>query len=264
MTNGKEPTFQACADTATVCRAFETTRRRVVLSFTHHRELAALSPTEADRLLDWCEEPLRAGETLPRSTRELRAAVVELRNSDRLRLITDQPSLFPDKRYSILYADPPWQYDHPISSTRRVENQYPTMDIDAICLLPVGTLAADRAMLFLWVPPSFLHKGLRVIEAWGFEFLTSMVWDKQRDGMGYYARQRNEHLLVAHFGDPIVPAPSNLSSSIIAAPRGKHSEKPVEFRAAIERMYPRLPKIELFARASNKGWATWGNEVNAA
>jgi N6-adenosine-specific RNA methylase IME4 len=138
------------------------------------------------------------------------------------------------------------------------------MDIEAICALPVASITAERSMLFLWVPPSFLHKGLRVVGAWGFEFLTSMVWDKERDGMGYYARQRHEHLLLAHHGDPLVPAPSTLSSSIIAAPRKKHSEKPVEFRQAIQRMYPGLPKIELFRREACAGWAGWGNQILAA
>jgi hypothetical protein len=67
------PSPQSCMDAASVCRQFaETSRRREVLSFSHHREVAALPRGEADALLDWCEEPLRAGERLPRSTRELR------------------------------------------------------------------------------------------------------------------------------------------------------------------------------------------------
>jgi len=261
----KGPTFQACADCGMVSRKFETSRRREVLGFTHHREVAALDPATADKLLDWCEEPLKAGEKSPRSTRELRSAAVNERNFDRIRVISEQHALFPEERYPVIYADPPWQYDHALSTTRQIENQYPTMDIDAICSLPVESISADRAMLFLWVPPSFLHKGLKVIEAWGFSFLTSMVWDKERDGMGYYVRQRHENLLFACRGEGIVPAPSTLSSSIVSAPRGEHSVKPEKFAELIERMYPGLPKIELFRRGKPRdGWAAWGNQALAA
>jgi hypothetical protein len=65
------PSFGACRNYATVARAFETSRRRDALSFGHHREVASLSPEDADRLLDWVEEPLCSGGR-PRSTRELR------------------------------------------------------------------------------------------------------------------------------------------------------------------------------------------------
>jgi N6-adenosine-specific RNA methylase IME4 len=167
-------------------------------------------------------------------------------------------------RYPIIYADPPWQYDHLISVSREIEEQYPTLPIDQICALPVSTIATDDAMLFLWVPPSFLHKGVRVIEAWGFTYLTQMVWNKEVIGMGYYARQQHENVLIAARGKAIVPAPSSLSPSVISARRGTHSVKPEQFYRVIEGMYPGLPKIELFARAPRAGWAAWGNQAGAA
>jgi len=184
------------------------------------------------------------------------AKLIEISNAD--------APLPEDRRYPVLYADPPWQYDHMISDSRAIENHYPTMSIEAICALQVAQLATDDAMLFLWVPPSFLHKGIRVIEAWGFSYLTSMVWDKQTIGMGYYVRQQHEHVLLAHKGTAIVPDPSTLSPSIVSTPRGKHSEKPAVFHEIIERMYPSLPKIELFARDVREGWAAWGNQAQAA
>ena len=169
-----------------------------------------------------------------------------------------------DRKYPVIYADPPWQYDHLVSVSREIENQYPTMSIEDICAMPVGDLTTPDAMLFLWAPPSFLHKGIRVIEAWGFAYLTSMVWDKQKIGMGYYARQQHEHVLLAYRGTAIVPDPYALSTSIVSAPRGEHSEKPAAFYEIIERMYPELPKVELFARSKRDGWATWGNQSEAA
>ena len=77
------PSFGACRNYATVARAFETSRRRDALSFSHHREVASLSPADADRLLDWAEQPLCSGGR-PRSTRELRDEV-RCRNAGRRR-----------------------------------------------------------------------------------------------------------------------------------------------------------------------------------
>jgi N6-adenosine-specific RNA methylase IME4 len=197
-----------------------------------------------------------------------RAEKAQARRKKRTELLVETSNanapLPKDRRYPVIYADPPWQYDHMISVSREIENQYQTMTIEAICALDVAALTTPDAMLFLWVPPSFLHKGIRVIEAWGFSYLTSMVWDKMKMGMGYYACQRHEHLLLACRGKAIVPSPSALSPSVIAVKRGKHSEKPAEFYALIERMYPTLPKIELFARSRRNGWGRWGNQLEAA
>jgi ParB/RepB/Spo0J family partition protein len=167
-----------------------------------------------------------------------------------------------DRRYPVIYADPAWQYEHPPMGGNRIpENHYPTMTLDQICGLPICKLATDDAMLFLWVPSPILESALRVMSAWGFAYRTCAVWVKDRHGMGFYFRQQHEILLVGNRGNPIVP---DLSSSIIHAPRGKHSAKPVEVYEIIERMYPDLPKIELFARGKRKGWAAWGNQAEAA
>ena len=54
---------------------------------------------------------------------------------------------------------------------------------------------------------------------------------------------------------------SDLVRSVISEPRGKHSEKPVAVHEFIDRYYPELPKIELFARAGERpGWSAWGNQ----
>jgi N6-adenosine-specific RNA methylase IME4 len=161
-----------------------------------------------------------------------------------------------------VYADPPWRYDHPYSAGREIENHYPTMTHEDICALPVAEICTPDAMLFLWVPSPLLRKGMSVLEAWGFEYLTCAVWDKQKIGMGIYLRQQHEQVLLASRGTPIVPAPSQLSSSVISVPRGAHSAKPEVFYEIIERMYPMLPKIELFSRGRRAGWDAWGNEAN--
>ena len=167
-----------------------------------------------------------------------------------------------DRRYPVIYADPPWEYDFSPSSGRAVENHYPTMPIEEIWALDVEALATEDAILFLWAPPSFIKKGIATLEAWGFELATNLVWVKNRIGTGIYVRQRHEFLLMGKRGKPITPAPGTQPDSVIEAPRGKHSEKPVQGYELIERMYPGLPKIELFSRSSRKGWAAWGNQAD--
>jgi N6-adenosine-specific RNA methylase IME4 len=169
-----------------------------------------------------------------------------------------------DRRYPVILADPPWQYDHPYSASRAIENHYPTMSIEEICALDVASLCTPDAMLFLWVPAPLLPEGIRVVGAWGFGYRTHGVWNKQRIGMGIYLRQQHETFFVASRGTSITPDPSTLSPSIIEAVRGRHSEKPVELYEIIERYYPTLPKIELFSRRSREGWRAWGNEAAEA
>jgi N6-adenosine-specific RNA methylase IME4 len=116
-------------------------------------------------------------------------------------------------------------------------------------------------MLFLWVPAPLLLKGVQVLDAWGFDYRTNMVWNKQSIGMGIYVRQQHEMLIIASRGAPITASSSTLPASVFSSPRGKHSEKPIIVYEFIEQMYPGLPKIELFARSRRAGWDGWGNEV---
>ena len=169
-----------------------------------------------------------------------------------------------DRKYAIIYADPPWQYDFSPSNSRAIENHYPTMPIEDIMAMDVADMATPDAMLFLWAPPSFIKKGLAVLEAWGFDLASSMVWDKERIGTGIYFRQQHEYLLLGKRGAPLTPVPGTQPASVLRAPRGAHSAKPVEVYGLIEAMYPDLPCVELFSRAAREGWDAWGNEAHAA
>jgi N6-adenosine-specific RNA methylase IME4 len=163
--------------------------------------------------------------------------------------------------FPVILADPPWRYEHTgvAGPTRRIENHYPTMSLEEICALEVP--AADDCVLFLWVTPPKVAEGIRVLDAWGFNFRTSMVWVKDKIGMGYYVRQQHEWLMIAKRGNIPLPDPEDRPSSVIQAPRGAHSEKPEEIHKIIERMYPFLERCELFARKPRDGWASWGNEI---
>jgi len=167
----------------------------------------------------------------------------------------------PPGQFRLLYADPPWQYEHVKTESRAVENQYPTMTLEQICALEVP--AADDAVLFLWATSPKLAEALTVVSAWGFTYRTCAVWDKGVIGMGYYFRQQHELLLVAGRGELPVPEPSARPASVFRSPRTKHSAKPVFVYEMLEQMYPTFTeadRAELFARQTRPGWTPWGNE----
>lgn len=168
----------------------------------------------------------------------------------------------PDRKYPVIYADPPWRYEHSVSGSREIENQYPTMTLDEIKALRIP--AQDDAVLFLWATSPKLLEAMEVLEAWGFLYRTCAVWDKEKIGMGYYFRQQHELLLVATRGSLPTPEPRNRVSSVFRTPRAEHSEKPECVYEALEAMYPRMPKLELFARKARAGWEAWGNVDLAA
>jgi N6-adenosine-specific RNA methylase IME4/DNA-binding CsgD family transcriptional regulator len=166
------------------------------------------------------------------------------------------------RTYPVIYADPPWRYEHSKTVSREIENQYPTMSLEEICALPVMQMAADDAVLFLWTTSPKLEESFAVIPSWGFTYRTCMVWDKERIGMGYYARQQHELLLICTRGNIPVPEPANRPRSVQRIPRDpEHSVKPQEFYQIIEQMYPEYDRVELFARNQREGWAAWGNQA---
>ena len=172
-----------------------------------------------------------------------------------------RPAELPEGKFGLIYADPPWRYDFAEDEDRAIENHYPTMSVGELEALPVADLAAADCLLWLWTTSPKLREALRLIEAWGFEYKTSLVWVKDKIGMGYYARQQHELLLVAKRGNPPAPAPADRPPSVIWAPRTTHSAKPAEVYAMLERLYPEVAKVELFARTRRPGWAVWGNEA---
>ena len=171
--------------------------------------------------------------------------------------------------FSLIYADPAWRYaaTGKSGSRLRIENQYPTMPTSEICALGVEKICDKDAMLFLWVPSSLLQDGLAVMQAWGFEYVTQAIWHKKSGRapyMGGIFLQAHETLLVGKRGDGLpAPKPENKVPSVIEAPRGEHSQKPELMYDLFEKMYPAFKDhfVELFARNTRKGWASWGNEV---
>jgi N6-adenosine-specific RNA methylase IME4 len=202
------------------------------------------------------------------AAKKIRAVRAEHRRAERIERIATiargNSDLDVDQRYAVIYADPPWRYEHIETESRAIENQYPTMSHGELCALPVSDCATEDAVLFLWATSPKLAEAMRLIESWGFNYRTCAVWDKEVIGMGYYFRQQHELLLVATRGNLPPPAPSDRLSSVFRIKRAEHSAKPDEIAAAIESMYPTLPKLEMFARRQRGGWSLWGNQAREA
>lgn len=174
---------------------------------------------------------------------------------------------FPDGKYSVIYADPPWRYQDKKCNGNAADH-YPTMSIEDICNLPVKDIAADDCVLFLWTTYPMLKEAMKVIEAWGFKYKSiGFQWVKlNRSGKGYFfglgrwTRGNTEPCLIAVKGKP--HRESNSVSQLIFAPLREHSQKPDTTREKIvELMGESHSFIELFARNSTPGWDVWGNEV---
>jgi N6-adenosine-specific RNA methylase IME4/ParB-like chromosome segregation protein Spo0J len=201
--------------------------------------------------------------------KRIRAREMEERRAERIERIAalsnaDAGALPQDRKYPLILADPPWTfsaYNAESGIGGAADEHYPLMTHEEICALGVGALTTRNALLFLWAPSVILKEALAVIEAWGFECLTTIVWVKDRSNQGYWVKNLHEFLIIARRGDFPTPTPALRPLSVINAPRREHSRKPDEAYELIERMYPELPKIELFARSARKGWNSWGNQA---
>jgi len=162
--------------------------------------------------------------------------------------------------FDVVYADPPWRYNFPgtrASATR----DYPTMSTNALCDMQPSV--AKNAVLYLWAITQSLPQALRVMDAWGFRYKSSAVWDKGRVATGYWWRGQHEFLLVGVRGK-VQPPPTHLRrSSVMQFPRGRHSAKPPEVRDMIAAWFPAARRLEMFAREQTEGWTVWGSEVEA-
>lgn len=176
--------------------------------------------------------------------------------------------------YKIILADPPWQYNDKSKNRGGAERHYPTMSLEEMSKLNVLSLADRECALCMWVTLPHLFTAGKLIDAWGFEFVTGLFgWvktyadgDPSRTfvGMGHYTRSNLEVMLLARPKRGRVPKRINASiRQIQHFPVLEHSEKPKEFHDLIVELWGDLPRIELFARRPVPGWAVWGNEVES-
>ena len=172
-----------------------------------------------------------------------------------------KPIPLPEGQFNVVLADPPWRYEFSNTNNRKIENQYPTMEIEEIKKLEIPS--AKDSVLFLWATAPKLIEALEVMLSWGFIYKTCAVWDKKIIGMGYWFRNQHELLLVGTKGNVSPPNEKNRVSSIIEMKRTGHSEKPDIIFEMIETMIPNGQYLECFARKNKKrkNWSYWGNEI---
>lgn len=171
--------------------------------------------------------------------------------------------------FHTVLADPPWRFQNrtgKVAPEHRRLDRYSTLDLDAICRLPVVDAVARDAHLYLWVPNALLPDGLRVMESWGFRYVSNLVWAKRRKdggpdgrGVGFYFRNVTELVLFGVRGSQRTLAPARSQVNLIETRKREHSRKPDEQYALIESCSPG-PYLELFARQARSGWTSWGDE----
>ena len=225
----------------------ELSLRKDNLSFNHHKEVARIPKENQKYYLDKAiQEDL--------SVRELREIIKK-----------DKTPELPSNKYRIVYADPPWEYNDKCEDgaiqSGGANKHYPTMSIDELCKMSIQTIIEDDAVLFLWATSPFLEDSFKIVNAWGFNYKTSFVWDKIKHNLGHYNSVRHELLLICTRGS-CTPDNLKLFDSVQSIEKSNiHSQKPKEFYSIIETLYTHGKKIELFARQKRENWDSYGNEL---
>lgn len=171
--------------------------------------------------------------------------------------------------FSTVLADPPWRFANrtgKVAPEHRRLDRYSTMSLEAIKALKVEEVLAPNAHLYLWVPNALLPDGLEVMKAWGFRYVSNIVWAKRRidggpdgRGVGFYFRNVTELLLFGVRGSMRTLAPGRSQVNMIETRKREHSRKPDEQYDLIESCSPG-PYLEMFARHPMPGWSAWGDE----
>ena len=185
----------------------------------------------------------------------------------------------PNKKYSVIYADPPWDYggkmQYDKSSIKTINTgfeknvfisaatfKYPTVKLNDLKMLDVQSITEDDCILFMWTTGPQMSNSIELGEAWGFEYKTvAFVWDKQVHNPGRYTLSQTEFVLAFKKGKFPTPRGARNVRQLVSVHRGEHSEKPEIVIDGITKMFPEQNKIELFARRNYFGWDNWGLEI---
>jgi N6-adenosine-specific RNA methylase IME4 len=236
--------------------------------------------------------------------KEVRATEQMARHQERQRelekIAERNPELPTGRLFSLVLIDVPRHHDayaDDTGSEKAPENHFPTMSLKELCDFSIDSFAAPDAILAYWSTAASLLDDLDIIAEWGFIALRSrnstgelirgpdgepagpigggrygsyQVWRKQRagkqTGTGRWFRDQHEMLILCRRGNAPAPLPGTQDHSVFDAPIGEHSEKPHDHvRAWIDRCWPDMEKIEVFARgAAPKGWTFWGNQASSS
>lgn len=190
-----------------------------------------------------------------------------------------------NQKYKTILADPPWNERGSGRIVRGAQKHYPLMKTEEIIQMRdlILELASENCHLYLWTTNNFLEDALTVLKSWGFRYVTMITWLKaevmedllpdfkklfslkerirrEGPGLGQYFRGLTEHCIFGVRGSLPYRYKSGKraqGTTIVIAPRRKHSEKPKEIFPMIEEVsYP--PRVELFSRRKREGWCSIG------
>ena len=219
------------------------------LSFSHHSEVASLTPEKQELFLNKAvEEKL--------SVRELRE---EIRKDGIIDIKT--PPL-PDGKFNVIYADPAWPVGSIVMDKWEspIDDKYKTMSIEEIKNLPIQNLSAENCSLFIWTTHSFLPDCLDIIKIWGFKYFCLITWNKGSGWTQFGFHKMTEFLLFAYKGKMNIDQYGKAIPTLINENKTYHSKKPDSIRELIKSKTPD-GRLELFARDKYEGWTSWGNEI---
>lgn len=241
--------------------------------------LDRLKQLPEDYQVRYIEETLAEEKRVQARSKEIRSAKLSLKRKVRtglIKAIAEQgrsaPGEWPIAAYAVGYADPPWEQQAYSDETGQDKGLlYPAMPLDEIKALCAGDRSpfTRDAIVYLWVTANRLADGIDVLRAWGFAYVSCIVWDKVHIGMGRWVRDRHELVLIGKRGDFPGLAEGTQPHSLFSEVKSEHSRKPVKVAEDIDRLFPDLPKLELFQRRQSlapgdvrlKGnWSFWGNE----
>ena len=166
--------------------------------------------------------------------------------------------------FDVICVDPPWPYEMKNKNVtsfdpygRRVANPYPEMSIEEIKNIKMPLM--DNSIVFLWSTHKFLPDAFDILKEWGMEYKATLVWNKEKIGMGSWFRMQCEFCLVGIKGKPYFN--NTKYRDIFSEPRREHSRKPdLFFKIITEITLGR--RLEYFSREKRYGWEVFGNDIN--
>lgn len=203
----------------------------------------------------------------------------EAKKRTKINPLDDFYPMLPEKKYQVIYADPPWDYGGKMQydkSCIKSENvgfkknifissasfKYPTVKLKDLKALNVPSIADENCILFMWTTGPQFANSIELGESWGFEYKTvAFVWDKQVHNPGRYTLSQTEFVLAFKKGKIPTPRGARNIRQLVSVHRGEHSEKPDAIIDGITKMFPEQAKIELFARKNYCGWDNWGLDI---
>ena len=173
--------------------------------------------------------------------------------------------------YGLIYADPPWKQSKGGKKSVRENSSgkpldYPTCSLDEIKehLRLATESTTENSILFLWTIDKYLFEAQQIAESLGYKLHARMIWDKVTGiPAAFTVRYGHEYLLYMYKGKltPVAKDEKGKIHTVFRERVTKHSKKPDIAYEIIERLYPDLKKLEMYARETRNGWDSFGNEV---